>query len=51
MAVASLAEADQPARGAALHINVESKARWYEIRDGMPQHAAMPPGAKQAMEQ
>jgi hypothetical protein len=51
LAVASLEESDQPAREAALHINVESKARWYEIRDGVPQHAALPPGARQALEQ
>jgi len=27
-----------------MHINVESKASWFEIRDDLPQFAALPPG-------
>ena len=41
----------EPARGPLMHINVESKAGWYEIRDALPQHAALPPGAREALEQ
>lgn len=41
LAIASLDE--PPERGPVMHINVESKARWYEILDGLPQHAAFPP--------
>ena len=49
LAIASLDE--QPERGPVMHINVESKARWYEIRDGLPQHAGLPPAARQAIQQ
>jgi len=31
-------------RGPEAHINVESKAPWYEIRDGLPQFDALPKG-------
>jgi hypothetical protein len=34
-----------------MHINTESKAAWYEIRDSLPQHPSLPPGARQALEQ
>jgi hypothetical protein len=40
-----------PARGPVMHINVESKAVWYEILDDLPQHRALPPEAKRALEQ
>jgi len=33
-----------------LHVNVESKARWYEILDGCPQFDGLPPGAERALE-
>jgi hypothetical protein len=49
LAIASLEE--QPERGPVMHINVESKARWYEILDGLPQHTGPPPGVKRAIEQ
>lgn len=48
LVVASLDEA--PARGPVMHINVESKASWYEILDGLPQHQALPPAARRALE-
>lgn len=40
-------DADQPP---VVHVNVESKAGWYEILDGRPQFDALPPGAAQALE-
>ena len=36
---------DDPGAREALHIFVGSKAPWYEIADGLPQHVAYPPGA------
>jgi hypothetical protein len=36
----------EPARGPVMHINVESKAPWYEILDALPQHPAFPQLAK-----
>ena len=34
----------------AMHINLESKASWYEIRDDLPRFEGLPPGAEQALE-
>ena len=39
-----------PARGPIMHINVESKAGWYEILDDLPQHMTLPPEARRALE-
>ena len=41
---------DEPAHAPALHVNVESKAPWYEIRDDLRQYEALPPmgGAESA---
>jgi hypothetical protein len=38
-----------PARGAIMHINVESKAGWYEILDGLPQHLTLPAEARRVL--
>jgi len=40
-------EMDQPP---VAHVNVESKAPWYEIADGGPQFDALPPGAAEALD-
>jgi hypothetical protein len=48
LVVASLDE--EPEQGPVMHINVESKAAWYEIRDGLPQHEALPPEARRALD-
>lgn len=32
------------------HVNLESKAPWYEIRDAAPQFPGLPPGALEAWE-
>jgi len=34
-----------------MHINVESKAGWYDILDDLPQHQALPPGVKSALDE
>jgi hypothetical protein len=34
----------------AMHINLESKASWYEIRDDLPCFEGLPPGADRALE-
>ncbi len=47
LVVTSLAQ-DPTVRPAA-HMNVESKARWYEILDDSPQFASFPPGVEDAM--
>lgn len=39
-----------PDRAPILHVNVESKAPWYEILDGRPQFDGLPPGAEQALD-
>jgi len=39
-----------PAEGPVVHVNVESKAGWYDILDGLPQHAALPPEARRAID-
>jgi hypothetical protein len=39
---------EEPATRPAMHINVASKAGWYEIRDELPQHAAFPPAVTDA---
>jgi hypothetical protein len=41
LVVASLDE--EPENGPVMHINTESKAGWYEILDGLPQHDSMMP--------
>ena len=35
---------DEPTARPAMHINIESKAPWYEICDDLPQFSALPPG-------
>ena len=34
---------EEPLEGPVMHINTESKAPWYEIRDELPQFPGMPP--------
>ena len=41
LAVASLDE--EPTEGAVMHLNVESKAPWYEILDDLPQYDVLSP--------
>jgi len=48
LVVASLDEA--PDQRPVMHVNVESKAAWYDILDGAPQHAALPPAARRAID-
>lgn len=36
---------EEPTVGPVIHINVESKAPWYEIRDELPQFSGLPPAA------
>jgi hypothetical protein len=40
---------DEPDQGPVMHINLESKAPWYKVTDGLPQHQALPPEAKAAL--
>lgn len=40
LVVASLDE--DPASGPVIHVNVESKATWYEIRDDLPRFEGFP---------
>lgn len=49
LVVASLDE--EPEQGPVMHINVESKARWYDIHDGLPQHQGFPPNTWSALAQ
>ena len=35
----------------AMHINLESKASWYEIRDDLPRFSGLPPAARQALDE
>jgi hypothetical protein len=35
---------EEPAERPVMHVNVESKARWHDILDDLPQHQALPPG-------
>jgi len=39
-----------PTTPPALHVNVESKAAWYEILDGRPQFDALPEAATRALD-
>ena len=39
---------DPPARKPIMHVNVESKAPWYEIRDDLPQFLTLPPGVERS---
>lgn len=39
-----------PSQPPVMHINVESKASWYEILDALPQHEGLPPEAMRALE-
>ena len=41
---------DEPTAAPAIHVNVESKAPWYEILDDRPQHAAFAPGMEPTVE-
>ena len=41
LVISSLEEA--PDKGPAMHINLESKAPWYEITDDLPQYQTIPP--------
>lgn len=34
-----------------MHVNVESKSAWYEIRDELPQYPALPPWVDDALEE
>jgi len=42
---------EEPEQRPVMHINVESKARWYDILDSLPQHQAFPPNAWSALAQ
>jgi hypothetical protein len=33
---------DEPAQGPVMHVNLESKAAWYEIEDDLPQYDVLP---------
>ncbi len=46
--VASLDE--EPERGPVMHLNLESKAPWYEILDDLPRHDSLPPEVRRAIE-
>ncbi len=46
--VASLDE--EPTAAPVMHINVESKAPWYEILDDLPQYQGLPPQAKAVLD-
>jgi hypothetical protein len=39
-----------PTTGPVMHINLESKAPWYAIDDGLPQHQGLPPEAVAVLE-
>jgi hypothetical protein len=41
----------EPEQRPVMHINVESKARWYDILDDLPQHQALPPGVGSMLDQ
>jgi hypothetical protein len=41
---------DEPEAGPVVHINVESKAPWYEILDDLPQFPGLPPQAVSVLE-
>ena len=49
LVIASLDE--EPARRPVMHINVESKAPWYDILDDLPQHQSLPPGVGDRLDQ
>jgi len=40
---------DEPDGPPVIHVNVESKARWYEIQDDRPQFDKLPPGTEEAL--
>ena len=40
---------EHPRTGPVMHINLESKAPWYAINDGLPQYQGLPPGATAAL--
>jgi hypothetical protein len=42
---------DEPEQRPVMHINVESKARWYDILDDLPQHDVLPPSARSMIAQ
>ena len=44
LVVASLDE--EPEQKPVMHVNVESKAGWYDILDDLPQHQALPAGIR-----
>ena len=48
LVVATLDE--EPASGPVMHLNVESKAPWYEIRDDLPRFEGLPPGLAESLE-
>ena len=41
---------EAPLHGPTMHVNLESKASWYEVRDTLPQHDSLPPAAPKAIE-
>jgi hypothetical protein len=41
---------EEPEHGPVMHINLESKAPWYDPADGLPQHQALPPEVVRAIE-
>ena len=47
LVVATLDE--EPEHGPIMHINLESKAPWHEVTDGLPQHQALPPEVRQTL--
>ena len=40
---------EDPSRGPVMHINLESKAPWYSINDGLPKHQGVPAEATAAL--
>ena len=45
--VVSTLDGDPP-RAPIMHLNLESKAGWYEILDDLPRHDALPPGVAES---
>ena len=41
---------EDPHTGPVMHVNLESKAPWYAINDGLPQHRGLPEGVTAALE-
>lgn len=42
---------EEPTAAPIMHVNVESKAPWYEIRDDLPQFPGLPPGMEHSSQE